>query len=420
MFGFGKDKIDVKKGKDTQKKEYNWEGRNKKGRKVQGITPAINVQELKTILMEQGVNPTKIKAKSNGLFGIGGDKKKKITSTDITLFTRQVSTMVKSGVPLIKTLETVADGVDNNSMKDLIFDIKNEIASGSDFNFALKKHPKHFDELYCNLVAAAEKSGKLDDIFESIAEYKEKTEAIKKKIKKAMTYPISVLVVAFIVTIILLLKVVPQFEDMFSNFGAELPAFTQMVLNMSEFMQANWMFVFSGIAGFVVGFKELNKRVDSFNAFVERRMLKLPIFGDMLKKSSIARFTRTLSTTQESGVVLTEGLVSAAGAAGNREYKTAILNVKEQVETGQTLTFALQSTGLFPSMVIQMAQIGEESGKLEEMLAKVAELYENEVDDAVDNLTSLIEPMIMAFLGIVVGGLIVAMYLPVFKMGSAV
>lgn len=418
MFGIGK----KKDSKTTiAKKEYNWEGRNKKGNKVSGITPSNSSNELKITLMGQGITPTKIRVKSAGLFGIGGgSSKKKITSMDIAMFTRQVSTMVKSGVNLIKTLETVADGVSNPTMKELIYEIKNEVSSGSDLAVALAKHPQYFDELYCNLIAAAEKSGKLDEIFESIAIYKEKTEIIKKKIKKAMTYPISVLVIASVVTLILLLKVVPQFEDMFSNFGAELPKFTQMVLNMSEFTQNNWIYMGSIIASIVIGFKEANKRSEKFNAFVERRMLRFPIFGDMIRKSAIARFTRTLSTTQSSGVVLTEGLVSAAGAAGNKEYKTAILNVKEQVETGQTLTFALEATGLFPSMVVQMASIGEESGQLEDMLGKVATLYEEEVDDAVENMTSLLEPMIMAFLGVVVGGLIIAMYLPVFKMGSAV
>lgn len=417
MFGFG-NKDNFKSGKEDRKKEYIWEGRNKKGRKVSGITPAVNVQELKTLLLQQGVTPTKIKAKSNGLFG--GTGKKKILSTDITLFTRQLSTMIKSGIDVVKSLETIADGVENDNMKSLILDLKNEISSGTTMADALRKHPKYFDELYCNLVDAAEQSGKLDDIFESIAEYKEKTEAIKKKIKKALTYPISVLVIAFIVTVILLLKVVPQFEDMFSNFGAELPAFTQMVLNMSNFMQENWFLVLGGIGASIYGLKEANNRIDPFNAFIEKKMLNLPVFGSMLRKSAIARFTRTLSTTQSSGVPLVEGLVSAAGAAGNREYKQSILHVKEQVETGQTLAFAMQATGLFPSMVIQMTDLGEEGGNLEGMLERVANLYEEEVDNSVDNLTSLIEPMIMAFLGVVVGGLIIAMYLPVFKMGSAI
>lgn len=417
MFGFKK-KIDVKQGKVDRKKDYTWEGRNKKGRKVSGVTPALNAQEMKTILLQQNITPIKVKIKSNGLFSSG--KKKKITSMDITLFTRQISTMIKSGVPLVKTLEIVAEGSDNETLKELIIDLKNEIESGTDFATSLRKHPQHFDELYCNLVGAAEQSGKMEEIFDSIAVYKEKTEAVKKKIKKAMTYPLSVLVVAGIVTVILLLKVVPQFEEMFSNFGAELPKFTQMVLNLSNFMQANWNIMFGVIAVLVLSFKQAKKKSKAFNDFLEKMALKAPIVKGLVKRSAIARFTRTLSTTQSSGVPLIEGLVSGAGATGNSVYRNAISDVRDQVATGQALSFALQATTLFPPMVIQMTAIGEESGNLEDMLSKVAVLYEDEVDNAVENMTSLMEPMIMAFLGVVVGGLIIAMYLPVFKMGSAV
>ena len=418
MFGFGNKDIDVKQGKVDRKKDYSWEGRNNKGRKISGVTPATNAQEMNAILIQQNITPIKIKIKSNGLFSSG--RKKKITSTDIALFTRQISTMIKSGVPLVRTLDIVAEGQDNESLKELILDLKNEISSGTDFTTALRKHPEHFDELYCNLVAAAEQSGKMEDIFESIATYKEKTEAVKKKIKKAMTYPVSVLVVAAIVTVILLLKVVPQFEDMFSNFGAELPKFTQMVLNLSNFMQNNWSTIFGIVFVLVISFKESKKRSKKFNDFLEALFLKTPIIKGLVKRSAIARFTRTLSTTQASGVNLIEGLTSGAGATGNSVYRDAISQVREQVATGQALSFALQATALFPPMVIQMTEIGEESGNLEEMLSKVAVLYEEEVDNAVENLTSLMEPMIMAFLGVVVGGLIIAMYLPVFKMGSAV
>ncbi len=417
MFGFKK-KIDVKQGKVDRKKDYTWEGRNNKGRKVSGVTPALNAQEMKTILLQQNITPIKVKIKSNGLFSSG--KKKKITSMDITLFTRQISTMIKSGVPLVKTLEIVAEGSDNETLKELIVDLKNEIESGTDFATSLRKHPQHFDELYCNLVAAAEQSGKMEEIFDSIALYKEKTEAVKKKIKKAMTYPLSVLVVAGIVTVILLLKVVPQFEEMFSNFGAELPKFTQMVLNLSNFMQANWNIMFGIIAVLIFSFKQAKKKSKGFNDFLEKMALKAPIVKGLVKRSAIARFTRTLSTTQSSGVPLIDGLVSGAGATGNSVYRNAISDVRDQVATGQALSFALQATTLFPPMVIQMTAIGEESGNLEDMLSKVAVLYEDEVDNAVENMTSLMEPMIMAFLGVVVGGLIIAMYLPVFKMGSAV
>lgn len=417
MFGLGKKK-ETKQGAVDRKKEYQWEGRNKKGGKVSGVTPANTAQDVKNLLLAQGITPTKVKVKSEGLFSF--KKKKKIEPSDIAIFTRQVSTMIRSGVALVKSLEIVADGIDNETMRDLVIDLKNEIESGTDFATALRKHPQHFDELYCNLVDAAEASGKMEEIFDDIAEYKEKTEAVKKKIKKAMTYPVSVLVVAGIVTIILLLKVVPQFEDMFSNFGAELPKFTQLVLDMSKFMQNNWMIVGGIAATIVYGFKQGRAKSKNFNNFIEAQSLKAPVFGNIVRKSAIARFTRTLSTTQSSGVPLIEGLVSGAGATGNFVFKAAILDVKEQVATGQSFSFALQATGLFPAMVIQMVQIGEESGNLEDMLSKVAALYEEEVDNAVENMTSLMEPMIMAFLGIVVGGLITAMYLPIFKMGSAV
>lgn len=414
---FGNEKIKVKKGKIDRKKEYLWEGRNKKGKKVGGVTPALNVEDLRNILIEQNVSPTKIRLKPSGLFT---ERKPKIKSGDIAILTRQISTMIKSGVPIVKTLEIVSDSTDNSSIKDIVIDLKNEIESGNSFGSALEKHPKHFDELYCNLVHAAEQSGTLEKIFDAIAVYKEKTEAIKKKIKKAMTYPISVLVVAFIVTVILLLKVVPQFEEMFSNFGAALPAFTQWVLDLSNFMQKNWMYVFGTIGGFIYIFNKARQKSVAFSNWLQTISLKIPLFGELIRKSAIARFARTLSTTTSSGVQLIEGLESAAGAAGNHVYRKAIMDVREEVSNGQALSFALQSTGLFSSIVVQMTAIGEESGGLDDMLGKVASLYEEEVDNSVENLTSLMEPMIMAFLGVVVGGLIIAMYLPVFKMGGAV
>lgn len=414
---FGKKQIQVKKGKVDRKKDYIWEGRNKKGKKVTGVTPAMSSQDLKLILLDQNVSPTKIKLKSSGLFS---ERKPKIKSGDIALLTRQISTMIKSGVPIVKTLEIVSDSTDNSSIKDIVLDLKNEIESGNSFSKALQKHPKYFDELYCNLVDAAEQSGTLEEIFDSIAVYKEKTEIIKKKIKKAMTYPISVLVVAAIVTVILLLKVVPQFEEMFSNFGAKLPAFTQWVLDLSNFMQDNWMFIFGGVGIFIFSFIKLKQKSKTFSNWLEKMSLKIPLFGGLIRKSAIARFARTLATTTASGVQLVDGLESASGASGNIVYKKAILDVRDEVTNGQSLSFALQSTGLFSSMVVQMTQIGEESGGLDDMLGKVASLYEEEVDNSVENLTSLMEPMIMAFLGVVVGGLIISMYLPVFKMGSAI
>jgi len=414
---FGKDKIKIKKGKIDRKKDYIWEGRNKKGKKVSGVTPALSSQDLKLTLLEQNVAPTKIRLKSSGIFS---KRKPKIKSGDIALLTRQISTMIKSGVPIVKTLEIVADSSDNSSIKEVVLDLKNEIESGNSFSKALQKHPKHFDELYCNLVNAAEQSGTLEEIFDSIAVYKEKTEQIKKKIKKAMTYPLSVLVVAGIVTVILLLKVVPQFEDMFNNFGAKLPAFTQWVLDLSTFMQNYWMYVFGSIGGVIYSFIKMREKSKTFAYCVEAMSLKIPLFGLLLRKSAIARFARTLATTTASGVQLIEGLESAAGASGNIVYRKGVMNVREEVSNGQSLSFALQSTGLFSSMVVQMTQIGEESGGMDDMLGKVAGLYEEEVDNSVENLTSLMEPMIMAFLGVVVGGLIISMYLPIFKMGSAV
>ena len=417
MFSFGKNKNSKDKEIIEKKKDYIWEGRNKKGLKTKGVTAALNANAMKTKLLEQGITPIKIKAKPKPLFG---EKSKKIKAGEIALITRQISTMLRAGVSLVKTLEIVADGVDNSLMKDMILDIKNEVENGTPFNVSLAKHPQYFDELYCNLVAAAEKAGTLEEIFDSIAIYKEKSEAIKKKIKKAMTYPVAVLVVAGIVTLILLLKVVPQFEEMFSSFGAKLPAFTQFVLDLSKSVQKNWMFIIGFITSFVFAIKHARKTSKKFNNTLETVSLKLPILGGIIQKSSIARFMRTLATTSRSGVNLIEGLEAGAGASGNHVYSSAIMKVKEEVETGQTLNFALEATTLFPSMVIQMTTIGEESGNLDEMLEKVASLYEDEVDNSVDNMTSLLEPLIMSFLGVLVGGLIIAMYLPIFKMGSAV
>lgn len=414
---FGRDKINVKKGKVDRKKEYLWEGRNKSGKKTSGVSSALSANDLKGILLEQNITPIRIKAKPKSLFS---ERKAKIKSSDIALLTRQISTMIKSGVSIVKTLDVVGDSLTNATLKDLVVDIKNEIESGTPFAKALSKHPKYFDDLYCSLVASAEISGKLDETFESIALYKEKIEKVKKKIKKALTYPVSVLIVAGIVTLILLLKVVPQFKDMFNNFGAELPYFTQLVLDFSDFMQKNWLFVIGGFGGAFYSFKESRKRFEKFNNFIETYTLKIPIVGDIIRKSAIARFARTLSTTSKSGVGIPEGLVSSAGATGNYVYRSAVLRVKDEVLTGQTLTFALEATNLFPPMVTQMTSIGEESGKLDEMLSKVAALYEEDVDDSVENMTSLMEPIIMATLGLIVGGLIIAMYLPVFKMGSAI
>ena len=328
--------------------------------------------------------------------------------------------MMKAGVPLVQAFEIVADGLDNPIMKELVLNIKVEVEGGTSFANALKKHPEQFDELFCSLVDAGEQAGALETMLDRLATYKEKTEALKAKIKKAMTYPIAVLVVAFIVTAILLIKVVPQFESMFTSFGGELPAFTQLVVAMSEWAQEWWFIALSGIAAAIAGFKMSLKRSEKLAFQVDKFLLKAPIFGPIVTNSAIARYCRTLSTTFAAGVPLVEALGSAAGAAGNRLYYDAIKNVQDDVATGQQLQFSMRASGLFPNMVIQMVGIGEESGALDEMLHKAATHYEEAVENSVDNLTSLMEPMIMSFLGVVVGGLVVAMYLPIFQMGSVI
>jgi type IV pilus assembly protein PilC len=328
--------------------------------------------------------------------------------------------MMSAGVPLVQSFEIIGRGHENPSMQELILAIKADVESGSSLSSSLAKHPLYFDELVCNLVNAGEQAGILETLLDKIAIYKEKTEALKSKIKKAMFYPTAVIIVALIVTSILLIFVVPQFQDLFEGFGAELPAFTQMVVNLSEWMQANWWIALSLIAGTGYGFMEAKKRSPKFAHTLDRLVLKLPIVGPILTTAIIARYARTLSTMFAAGVPLVEAMESVAGAAGNQVYTEAILQMRDNVATGQQLQLAMTQTGLFPNMVNQMVAIGEESGSLDAMLSKVADFYEQEVDDAVDGLSSLIEPLIMAILGVLVGGLIVAMYLPIFKMGSVI
>jgi type IV pilus assembly protein PilC len=356
--------------------------------------------------------------KKSALFA--GTKKKKILPKDIAVFTRQLATMLSAGVPLVQSFEIIGRGHENPSMQELILKVKGDVESGSSLATALSKHPLYFDELVCNLVNAGEHAGILETLLDKIATYKEKTEALKSKIKKALFYPTAVIVVAFIVTAILLIFVVPQFQELFSGFGADLPAFTQMVINLSEWMQSNWWILLAGICGAVYGFIEGKKRSPKFAHTLDRLMLKLPIVGDILTKAVIARYARTLSTMFAAGVPLVEAMESVAGAAGNQLYAEAILRMRDNVATGQQLQLSMQQTGLFPNMVVQMVAIGEESGSLDAMLGKVADFYEQEVDDAVDGLSSLLEPLIMSVLGVLVGGLIVAMYLPIFKLGSVV
>lgn len=346
--------------------------------------------------------------------------KKSIKALDIAIFVRQLATMMKAGVPLTQSFEIVADSLENPSMKELVLKIKADIEAGSNFATALRKHPKYFDDLFCSLVESGEQSGALETMLERVATYKEKSELLKAKIKKAMKYPIAVIIVAIIVTAILLIKVVPVFADLFAGFGAELPTFTQFVVNMSNWMVKYYLLFFIVLAILAVSFTQAKLRSQKFRNFLDRLALKLPIFGDIVYKSIIARFCRTLSTTFAAGVPLIDALDSTAGATNNIVFYEATQRIKEDVATGQQMQFAIRSTNLFPSMVIQMVGIGEEAGSLEEMLDKAATYYENEVDNAVDGLTSLMEPMIMAFLGIVIGGLVIAMYLPIFQMGSVV
>lgn len=396
---------------------FNWEGTDRKGNKTKGTTTGPNVALVKAQLRKQGINPTKVRKQAVSL---GGPKKKKITPFDIAIFTRQMATMMKAGVPLIQSFDIVADGLENPSLRELIIEIKNDVAAGNNFAGALRKHPKYFDDLFCNLVDSGEKSGALETMLDRVALYLEKTETLKKKVKKAMTYPISVVVVALIVTTILLIKVVPQFQDMFEGFGAELPVFTQFVVGISEWMQEWWLIFLLGIVAFVFAFKEVKQRSEAFRNGLDKFMLKLPIVGDIIDKSSVARFARVLSTTFAAGVPLVDALDSVAGATGNVVFKDAVLKIRDDVASGTQLQFSMKSTGVFPTMAVQMVAIGEESGALDTMLDKVATHFEEEVDNLVDNMTTLMEPIIMGVLGVLVGGLIIAMYLPIFQMGSVV
>lgn len=393
-----------------------WEGTDRKGGKIKGELAGANPMLVKAQLRKQGINPTKVRKKGISLFSAG----KKIKPMDIALFTRQMATMMGAGVPLLQSFDIIGEGFENPNMRKLVDEVKQEVAAGNSLANSLRKKPQYFDDLYCNLVDAGEQSGALETLLDRVATYKEKTESLKAKIRKAMTYPIAVVIVALIVSAILLIKVVPQFQTVFANFGAELPAFTRMVISLSETLQAWWLFVLFGM--FIVAFalKEAHKRSVKFRDFVDRTLLKLPIVGMIIYKSSVARYARTLSTTFAAGVPLVEALDSVAGATGNVVFRNAVYKIKQDVSSGTQLNFSMRTTGAFPSMAIQMAAIGEESGSLDEMLGKVASFYEEEVDNAVDNLTTLMEPMIMAVLGVLVGGLIIAMYLPIFQLGNVV
>lgn len=395
---------------------YVWEGKDRKGNKSKGELSGANLALVKAQLRKQGIVPDKVKKKPKPLFG----GSKKISPFDIAMLTRQLATMMKAGVPLVQSFDIVSDGLENKGLQELVMAIRNDIASGTSFAGALKKHPRYFDDLYCNLVDSGEKAGALEQMLDRIATYLEKTELLKKKVKKAMTYPIAVIVVALVVTTILLVKVVPQFEALFQGFGADLPVFTQMVVGLSEWMQEWWFIVIIGIVGSVIAFKEANRRSQKFSDFIDKYSLKLPIVGEILDKSAVAKFGRVLSTTFAAGVPLVDALDSVAGATGNAVYRDAIDRIKNDVSSGTQLQASMRQQDIFPVMAVQLTAIGEESGNLDEMLSKVAEHYEGVVDDMVDNLTALMEPMIMAVLGVLVGGLIVAMYLPIFQMGQVV
>jgi type IV pilus assembly protein PilC len=395
---------------------YVWQGKDRKGNKTKGEIMGSNLALVKAQLRKQGVIPDKVKKKPKPLFG----GSKKITPFDIAMLTRQLATMMKAGVPLVQSFDIVADGLENKGLQELVVSIRNDISSGSGFAASLRKHPKHFDDLYCNLVDSGEKAGALEAMLDRIATYLEKTELLKKKVKKAMTYPIAVIVVAIVVTAILLVKVVPQFESLFQGFGAELPVFTQMVVRLSEWLQTWWFVVLLGIVGTIFLFKESKRRSQKFSDIVDKYVLKLPVVGEILDKSAVAKFGRVLSTTFAAGVPLVDALDSVAGATGNAVYRDAIQRIKNDVSSGTQLQASMRQQDIFPVMAVQLTAIGEESGNLDEMLQKVAEHYEAVVDDMVDNLTALMEPMIMAVLGVLVGGLIIAMYLPIFQMGQVV
>ncbi|MEO0442804.1 MAG: type II secretion system F family protein [Pseudomonadota bacterium] len=400
----------------TQQAIFIYKGTDRKGKKVQGEVSGVSQNLVKAQLLKQGVRPKVVRRKPKPLFA----SKKKIKPLDIAIFTRQMATMMKAGVPLVQSFDIVADGLDNESMRELIQHIRTDVAAGGGFAAALRKHPIYFDDLFCNLVDSGEQSGALETLLDRIATYKEKTEALKAKIKKALTYPIAVVAVAIVVTAILLIKVVPQFAETFSSFGANLPAFTLFVLSISEFVQKTWVMGLFGAVGVFFIVRQLHRRSPGFRQAVDKLMLRIPVIGKIVYNSILARYARTLSTTFAAGVPLIDSLESVAGATGNIVYQKSVLEIRDSVATGIQLNQAMRSTGKFPSMMLQMTAIGEESGALDDMLDKAATYHEDLVDDMVDNLTSLLEPMIMSVLGVLVGGLLIGMYLPIFQLGSVV
>ncbi|MBO2567813.1 type II secretion system F family protein [Shewanella algae] len=405
------------KGAKAQPKihTFTWKGLNRDGKLSSGELRGTSITEVKTLLKSQGINPKTVRKKSASMFG-----DKKIKPMDIAVITRQIATMLAAGVPLVTSIELIARGHEKNKIRVLLGTVLADVQAGIPLSDALRPHRVYFDDLYVDLVAAGEHSGSLDAVFDRIATYKEKSEALKSKIKKAMFYPAAVVIVAIAVTALLLVVVVPQFEDIFKGFGAELPAFTQLIVNISRWLQNTWYLFLAGIVIGIWLFIRAHRNSEHFRNRIDEMMLKIPLIGEILHKGAMARFARTLATTFAAGVPLIDGLESAAGASGNYVYRKALLNVRTEVMAGMQMNVAMRTTKLFPDMLIQMVMIGEESGSLDNMLNKVANIYEMQVDDAVDGLSSLIEPIMMVVIGTIVGGLIVGMYLPIFNLGKVV
>jgi len=402
--------------KVEKSRTFTWEGTDARGKKVKGKSRGTKEATIRAELRRQGIKPTKIK-KVFGEITIG---KTPIKTGDIAIFARQLSTMMAAGVPLVQSFDIVGKGHNNPSMQELLLSIKADIESGTSLTEALRKHPLQFDDLFCNLVHAGEQAGVLETLLDRIATYKEKTESLKKKIKKAMIYPAAVVGVAIIVTAILMIFVVPQFQELFKNFGADLPAFTQMVVSMSEFIQHSWYVIVIGFIVVIVVFNYAFKRSRKMREFIDRILLASPAIGPILHKSALARFSRTTSTMFAAGVPLVEAMDSVAGATGSVTYGNAVLRIRDDIASGQSMQISMLQQRIFPHMLLQMVAIGEESGSLDDMLGKVADFYEEEVDNAVDGLSALLEPLIMVVLGTLVGGLVIAMYLPIFKLGAAI
>ena len=397
--------------------QFTWEGTDKRGVKMKGETTAKNASLLRAELRKQGINPTVVRTKSKPLFGKAG---KTITAQDISVFSRQIATMLQAGVPMVQSFDILASGQKNARMRDMLIDIRDNIAGGSSLSEAMARHPVQFDLLFRNLTRAGEGAGVLDTVLDTVATYKERTEALKGKIKKALFYPAAVIAVAMLVSAVLLIYVVPQFEEVFKGFGADLPAFTQMIVDASRFLTKWWWLVLAIAVGSVMGFMAIYKRSPALERNVDRLLLKLPVIGQILHQSAIARFARTLALTFKAGVPLVEALDTVAGATGSIVYNDAVQRIRQDVAVGYQLNVAMKQVNLFPHMVVQMTAIGEEAGALDTMLLKVAEFYEQEVNNSVDALASLIEPFIMVVIGILVGGMVVGMYLPIFKLAATV